>query len=254
MYLVRDHPQRLFQILVWAALDIVLWGFITKYLNDVGNAGFSFAPTLLGAVVLWSFLGRAQQGVSTPALEDVWSRNLLNFFASPLTVAEYAAGLVCASITTSIVGFACVCALAFLFFGFTVFWMGAQLFAFLMILFIFGVALGLLGVSIVFRFGPSAEWFVWPIPAVIEPFVGVFYPVSVLPGWMQVLAHALPPSYAFEGLRSVVFGTGAATEDALIGIALSLVYLAAAYVFFVYIHKRAVRSGAIARFSAENSF
>ena len=252
MFLIRDHPQRMFQIIVWSALDIVLWGFITKYLNDVSDPGFSFTTTLLGAVVLWSVLTRAQQGVSTPALEDIWSRNLLNYFASPLSVGEYATGLMLASLATTIVGFAIVCILAYLFFGFSIFWIGVQLVPFLLMLAIFGNALGILGVAIVFRFGPSAEWFVWPIPAVIQPFVGVFYPVAVLPEWMQGFAYLLPPTYAFEGLRAfVIDGT---LSSPIPGLVLALFFLAASHLFFVWIYKRAVRSGAIARFTAENSF
>jgi ABC-2 type transport system permease protein len=84
-FLLSDSGMRVIQIFVWSALDIVLWGFITKYLASI-SATFAFVPAFLGAVMLWEFLSRVQQGISTPFLEDVWSRNLLNFFASPLRV------------------------------------------------------------------------------------------------------------------------------------------------------------------------
>src|SRR3546814_2753490 len=83
---------------------IVLWGFITRYLNSVGPSGMDFVPTLLGAVLLWDFFSRVMQGVTTAFFEDVWSRNFLNVFASPLTIAEYISGLVLTSVITSIVG------------------------------------------------------------------------------------------------------------------------------------------------------
>src|SRR4051812_5407835 len=91
-FLLRDSPQRIFQILVWAGINVILWGFLTQYLNQVGNSGVNFTITLLGAVMLWEFLVRIQQGISTPALEDIWARNLLNMFGSPLRVTEYALG------------------------------------------------------------------------------------------------------------------------------------------------------------------
>jgi hypothetical protein len=43
---------------------------------------------------------------------------------------------------------------------------------FLLILFLFGVALGICTSAVVLRLGPSAEWFVWPVPAVVSPFAG----------------------------------------------------------------------------------
>src|SRR3954462_7872611 len=98
LLLIKGSFSRVFQIFVWAALDIVLWGFLTRYLDSVGGATFSFTPVLLGAVVLWELVSRAQQGVSTPFLEDIWSHNLLNYFASPLSVVEYVFGLTCAGL------------------------------------------------------------------------------------------------------------------------------------------------------------
>ena len=252
VYLLRGNPQRFFQIFVWATIDVVLWGFITKYLNTLGSPEFSFTPLFLGAVILWSFLIRAQQGVSTPALEDTWSHNLLNYFASPLKVSEYMSGLVLASIATSIAGFSLVLVLAYLFFGLSIFSLGLMLFPFLLILFAFGIALGIFAIAMITRYGPSAEWFIWPIPAVIEPFCGVLYPISVLPHWMQVISYVLPPSYIFSGMRDALLNGHFAAGNLLAAAVLGVAYLLAAYWFYVRIHRSAIRSGSIARYTAEN--
>jgi len=89
IYLLRGSPVRVFPMVTWVAIDIVLWGFITRYLNSVAGSGVNFVPTLLGGVLLWDFCTRIMQGVSTAFLEDVWSRNFLNLFASPLSISEY---------------------------------------------------------------------------------------------------------------------------------------------------------------------
>jgi len=250
--LLKSNPQRFFQIFVWATIDVVLWGFITKYLNDVGNATFSFTPLLLGAVILWSFLIRAQQGISTPALEDTWSHNLLNYFSSPLTIGEYLAGLTSASIVTSIVGFALVLVLALVFFGLSLFSLGLMLAPFLLILFCFGIAMGIFAIAMITRYGPSAEWFIWPIPAVIEPFCGVLYPVSVLPHWMQFVSYVLPPSYVFAGMREALLHAEFSAQDLALSALLAAVYLAASILFYMRIHRAALKSGSIARYSVEN--
>ena len=101
-YLYRGSPQRVFPMFIWVAVDILLWGFLTRYLNSVSQAGFNFVPALLGAVLLWDFLTRVMQGVTMAFFEDVWSRNFLNLFATPLRISEYLAGLVIAGVGTSL--------------------------------------------------------------------------------------------------------------------------------------------------------
>ena len=252
LYLLRATPARLSQVFIWAILDIVLWGFITKYLDSVGGSGVNFTSVLLGAVVLWAFMTRAMQGLSTPFLEDVWARNLLNFFASPLTIAEYIGGLTIASIITSAAGLAVLLLLSALFFGLALWHLGLALATYLLLLFVFGIALGILALAVVLRFGPSAEWFVWPLPTVLSPLVGVFYPVAVLPEWMQVISHLIPASYVFEGFRGIL-ERGSIDYGALVwGSMLDVVFLAFACWIFLHVYHAAVRSGAIARYSAES--
>jgi len=96
--------------------------------------------------------------------------------------------------------------LASVVFGLSFFTYGLMLIPFLLILFLFGVALGICSSAMVLRLGPAAEWFVWPIPALVSPFAGVFYPLSTLPHWMQLIGKALPLSDVFEGLRTITSG------------------------------------------------
>jgi ABC-2 type transport system permease protein len=250
-YLLRGSPARFLPLFAWVAIDIVLWGFITRYLNSVAAPGFNFVPALLGAVLLWDFLVRVMQGVTMAFLEDVWARNFLNVFASPLSIAEYVTGLVLSSIATSSLGLGVMIVLATTAFGLSFLAYGPMIVPFLMVLFLSGIALGIFGSAIVLRLGPAAEWFIWPIPALISPFAGVFYPLSVLPGWMQALAHILPPSYVFEGVRAIVAGREVRVPMLAWGIGLAAVYIVLASWFFTRVYRHAVRTGLIARYSAE---
>ena len=201
-YLLRGSPARVLPLFAWVAIDMVLWGFITRYLNSFVSSGFNFVPALLGAVLLWDFFIRVMQGVTMAFFEDVWSRNFLNIFATPLTISEYIAGLVLSSIATSAFGLVVMLVLAGAVFGLSLLSYGVLLVPFLLVLFLFGIALGIFGCAMVLRLGPASEWLIWPIPALLSPFAGVFYPLSTLPRWMQYVGHALPPSYVFEGMRS----------------------------------------------------
>ena len=124
-YLLRTSPTRVVPLFAWAAIDIVLWGFIARYLNAVAHDGPDFTLTLLGAVLLWNFFTRVMQGITTAFFEDVWSRNFLNVFATPLRVSEYVGGLVATSIATSVIGLVVMLALATSVFGLSFFAYGA---------------------------------------------------------------------------------------------------------------------------------
>jgi ABC-2 type transport system permease protein len=251
-YLLRGSLTRLVPIFAWAIIDIVLWGFITRYLNAVTASRLDFVPVLLGAVLLWDFFTRVMHGVTIAFFEDVWSRNFLNLFASPLTVPEYLAGLVLSSTATSLVGLAAMLVLATGVFGLSFFAYGLALLPFLLVLFLFGVALGIVGSGVVLRLGPAAEWFIWPIPALAAPFAGVFYPLSTLPAWMQYVGHLLPPAYVFEGMRAVLAGGSAPAHLLAVGAALAALYVVLACWFFAAVYGYAVRTGLLARYSAES--
>ncbi len=251
-YLIRGSPVRALPMFAWVAIDIVMWGFITRYLNSMSAGRFNYVPSLLGAVLLWDFFTRIMQGVSTAFLEDVWSRNFLNLFATPLTTPEYLTGLVLTSIGTSAVGLAVMLALATAVFGLPFFSMGLMLIPFLLVLFTFGIALGILASGLVLRLGPASEWLVWPMPALLSPFVGVFYPLATLPHWMQDIGHLLPPSYVFEGMRAVLAGHAAAAQNLAIGASLAVLDIMLAGYFFTRVFRYAVRTGLLARYSAES--
>jgi ABC-2 type transport system permease protein len=168
-----------------------------------------------------------------------------------LSISEYLSGLVLSSVVTSLIGLAAMFVVATVVFGWSFLSYGGMIVPFLAVLFLFGIALGILGSALVLRLGPSAEWFVWPIPALVSPFAGVFYPVATLPAWMQWIARLLPASYVFEGLRAIVAHRAWAPATLVLGGALALVDVVLACWIFTRVYRHAVRTGLIARYSAE---
>lgn len=252
-YLLYNYPQRFMSIFVWGTFDIILWGFVTMYLGSLGIGALNFTSLLLGTLVFWQLITRVQQAFITVHLEDVWSRNFFNIFASPMSVTEYVVGIMLASFSTSTVAFAFGAFLALAFFGLELPTFGIPIVLLFIALVLFGLALGIISAAIVLRLGPSAEWFAWPIPAIIQPFVGVFYPIAVLPVWMQWVAYALPPSYVFEGLRVIFTGSTPALHTLLSAIGIALIYVIITGAVFVRTYQWARRSGALARYSAEST-
>ncbi len=252
LYLFRSSPVRILPTFAWVAIDIVVWGFLTRYLNSVSGSGVNFVPSLLGAVLFWDFFTRIMQGVTTAFFEDVWSRNFLNLFATPLSISEYVTGLVLTSIVTSTLGLAAMLILSTLVFGLSFGALGLLLFPFVLVLFLFGVALGVTASALVLRLGPASEWLVWPMPAMLSPFVGVYYPLATLPAWMRAVGRLLPPSYVFEGMRALVNGQAFSGTDLLLGGGLALLQMLLAGYFFARVFRYTVRTGLLARYSAES--
>ena len=250
-YLYRSSFVRIMPLFVWVAIDIVLWGFITKYLGAITTPGINIVTGLLGAVLFWNFFIRVMNGVTMTFFEDVWSRNFLNMFSSPMTIPDYLAGLTLSSIGTSTIGLIMMVLVASLFFGFSFLLYGLVAIPFLLVLFLFAVALGIFACGLVLRFGPAAEWFVWPIPAFLSPFACVFYPLSTLPAWTHPISYLLPPTYVFENMRALGAGQAVSYSDLAIGIALAFGFIGLACVYFNYIYHHAKRTGLIARYSAE---
>jgi ABC-2 type transport system permease protein len=250
-YLLRDNPTRFTQIFMWVLLEIISWGFISKYVSTLAQTDVSLV--FLGCLLLWEFLTRVMQGLTTAFFEDVWSRNFLNIFSSPLTIGEYTASLIVTSIATSALGLVGMILFAGLAFGLDFAAYGVLFAPFLLVLFLMGIALGIFGVALVLRFGPSAEWFIWPIPGILAPFAGVFYPVSTLPTWMQWVSALVPPSYIFEGMRALLAGKPFNPGAYFLALGLSIAYIAVMYAFFISVYRRAVRTGLLARYSAETA-
>ncbi|MCM8824012.1 MAG: ABC transporter permease [Candidatus Omnitrophica bacterium] len=252
LYLMRCNYSRVISIFIWVFVDILLWGFLTKYLITLTHKGINFTSLILGAVLLWDFFSRIMHGITMAFFEDVWARNFINLFSTPITVGEYLLGLILSSTLIGSFAFTIMLLVAMIIFGFSFLAYGITIIPFLLILLIFGISLGIISVSLVLRLGPSAEWIIWPIPAILSPFVGVFYPISVLPTWLQILSKSLPPSYVFEALRSILFYKVFSIGDLLVGGVLVLIYLGSSSAIFLRTFNYCIRRGILYKFNAEN--
>lgn len=204
LFLYRRSFPRLLEIFYWPLLDLVVWGFITIYLAQGGKGMHGAVTFFLGALIFWDILFRAQQGITISFLEEIWSRNLMNLFASPLTAGEFLAATMAMSVfkvaaVSIIMAFA-----ALLFYSYNVFIMGLTLIPFVLNLIAAGWLIGILTMSVIMRFGQQAEVLAWGLVFLFQPISCVFYPMSVLPAWLTPLALANPAAHVFEGMRGVL--------------------------------------------------
>jgi ABC-2 type transport system permease protein len=207
VFLYTRHPVRFVELIFWPLVDLLVWGFLTVYLRK-GNPGeFPAAITfLIGGMILWDVLFRSQQGVAISFLEDVWTRNLLNVFVAPVRTVEYVAATCVVGVLRVGVTLIVLVVVAALAYGFHLSDLGLALLPFLANLMLFGWFLGMISTALIMRWGQAAESLAWAVPFFIQPLAAVFYPVAVLPGWLQPVAKTLPCTPIFEGMRAVLSG------------------------------------------------
>ncbi|GII02008.1 ABC transporter permease [Planobispora takensis] len=243
---LRRSPIRMFEIVFWPTVELMVWGFVTLFLQSQ-QVPF-VAAFLLGAVLLWQVLQKASNEISIAFLEDIWSRNLLNVQVSPLSTVEYVIGLIVFSFGKVVFAIAVMAGLALAFYGFGITSFGVALLPFMALLLVMGWSLGLVGISAVLRFGENAQVIAWSLVFVVQPLAGIFYPVEVLPAPLQTIASFIPATHVFTGMRTVLNG-GAVPWDSLAwAAALDVVYLAATLGLFGWALRYARAHGKLSRF------
>lgn len=231
LYLYKRSLPRLMEVFYWPVLDLVVWGFVSVYLSRQEGLP-DFVTFFIGALILWDILFRSQQGISVSFLEDVWSRNLLNIFVSPLSPSEYVASLLLISIIKLILTSTVMAALAWLLYSFNILTFGFTLIPLVLNLIIMGWAVGIVTTALIMRFGQEAEVLAWGIALLFQPVSAVFYPVAVLPHSLQTVALFIPSAHVFEGMRLVIT-TGAFPAEELIWAGfLNIAYIVVSILFF----------------------
>jgi ABC-2 type transport system permease protein len=241
--LYRRSWPRVLELMYWPVLQMVVWGFVTSYLVGVqGNAVTIAAGVLLGGVLLWEVTLRSQMGFAISFLEEIWSRNLGHLFVSPLRPWELVAALAAMSVLRTAVGVGAAMLLAFALYGFGIWTIGPVLVAYMAALMAMGWAVALAVTALILRHGAGAETLAWGVMFGLAPFAAVFYPVAILPGWLQPIALAIPAAHVFEGMRAALVQGVIAWDHLAWAVLLDGIWLAvAAWVFLSQFHQARVR-------------
>jgi ABC-2 type transport system permease protein len=251
LYLMRSSWPRLAELVYWPAVQMLTWGFLQTYIraqasaSGVGGAMAVAGGTLIGSLLLWDTLFRCQLGFSVSFMEEMWSRNIANLLISPLRPIEFVAALMAMSLIRMAIGLVPVTLMAFWFFGFNLWALGLALVGFFVNLVLTSWAIGLSVSGLVLRNGLGAEGLAWSALFFIMPFACVYYPVAVLPPWLQAIAWCLPPTYVFEGLRAAVVGHQLRVDLMLEALAINAGLIALAGAAFLALVDSARRAGAL---------
>ncbi len=243
LYLLKRSWPRVLELAYWPTMQMILWGFITQFMMTTSSWLAQASGALLAGVLLWDVMFRGQLGVSTVFFEEMYSRNLGHLFASPLRPYELVCALLVISLLRTLIGVGGAAALAIPLYHYSIFSMGLPLLAFFVNLLVMGWAIGLLVSALVLRYGLGAENLAWVAIFAVAPVSAIYYPVSVLPGWLQGIAHGLPASYVFEGMRAVLFENSFRLDLLWRASLLNVVYLGLGIAVFLGVFRTARRRG-----------
>jgi ABC-2 type transport system permease protein len=236
-YLLLKSWPRLVSMAYYPTVTMVLWAFLTVYLKPTTNFLKDAPGFFIGAVLLWDVLFRGQLGVSLTFIEEMYSRNLGNLFVSPLRLREFIIGQLSMSVLRTLIGVGGACLFAWLLFQFSIFTLGFPLLAFFWLLLAFGWGIGLAVSAMILRWGLGAEELAWAAIFLVAPVSGVYYPIAVLPMWLQYVAWALPSAHVFEGMRAVLLAGEFPWQHLFAAAALDALFLALGIALF----KRAIK-------------
>jgi len=206
-YLIKRYGWWELAFFVWTVANTLTIVFIAKGVQasgghlDVERA----TTTLLIGAVIWSYLGIIFEILTETVAWERWEGTIEYTFMAPLARAVHLGGMGLFAVIYGVLRTALLFAVVALFFRLH---LGHA---------DFGAALVLLAVASVSFAGIGMLTAVLPLispekgaqfgfiaQGLLLVVSGVYYPVSVLPGWMQWLSTISPATYALRGMRHAV--------------------------------------------------
>jgi ABC-2 type transport system permease protein len=239
LFLIRSSWPRMVSMFYWPTLQILIWGFIQQFLIQHSSFFAQAAGVLIGAVLLWDVMFRGQLGFSLSFFEEIWSRNMGHLLVSPLRLPEFISALMIMSTIRTLIAVIPAAIIAYVIFEFSILSLGLMLAAFLFSLLMFGWAVGLVVSGLALRFGQSAEELAWALLFLLAPIAAVYYPVTILPDWLEWIAYAFPLAHVFEGLRAIMIDGQVEAGHLMASLALNVAYIAGGIAVFYYFFEQA---------------
>jgi len=245
IYLIKGSFPRILDLIYWPTIQILLWGFISKFFTLNSSFFENTVGIILSAAILYDFLFRSSISYNMMFLEEIWSRNFTNLFIAPIKLSEIIAALTFTAIFRTLIGLIPASLLAIPFFGVSIFKVGTPLIFLLITLYIFGVTLGLLVTAGLVRFGPSFENIAWASLFFLAPLGCIYYPIEILPEWLQTIARLLPLAYIFEEMRNILIYGIINFSQILKAIIISFIYFSVGVIVFYLSYNGARKRGTL---------
>jgi|SRR5579871_2126397 len=243
-YIFKRSPDRMSEAFFWPLVDILVWGVTSLYFANASHTPH-IVWFILSGIIFWTVIYRGQQEISMNLLEELWNKNLVNIFTTPLTFWEWMVTIVAVSLIKTCLSFLFISFLSFLLYKMNVFLYGFYLIPSLFLLILFAWSVGFFVVGLILRYSTKVQTIAWSLVAAFSPFFGMYYSLSILPIWAQKIALLMPPSYIFEGMREIIQKGSMDSQKLIISFGISLVYLIASIIYLKLSFNKVLEKGLV---------
>ena len=244
-FLIRGSFPRILDLIYWPSIQIMLWGFISKFFSTYSDYYNNTVGVILTCAILYDFLFRSSISFNMLFLEEIWSRNFTNLFIAPLKISEIITSLVATALIRTLIGLVPAILITSPLFGISILELGMPLFFLFLSLYIFGITLGLFVSSGLLRYGPAFENIAWSSLFLLAPLGCIYYPIEILPEIFQNIARGLPLVYIFEEARSILVTNVVNYENIKNAFMLNSLYLFLGIFLFYYSFAQARKKGSL---------
>lgn len=247
LYIWPRSIERFMWSVGWPLLELLIWGLTTAYLQSNSMVNVSFTTLILGGIIIWGMTTRLQLETTLNFLEEVWNKNILNMFTTPLTIGEYLVATIILGIIKLLFSATLLMIVAYVFYHFNILQFNWYLPLIIIDLTLFGWVFGFFVTALLLRFGRSVEEMSWSLIYFLQPFVGVFYPVSSLPVWAQKVGQLIPMTYIFEEMRRYIFYGYMEVDKLLLSFFLDIIYLILSLWFLKFMFEKGRETGKLTK-------
>jgi len=235
-----------FELLFWPIVGVLSIGLMSRFL-ELTQAQASFV--LVGTIAL-SVVNVCQLEVAYAVLLDVWSKSLKHQFLAPIGIRHLTLGSWIVGMVRSLAVFVLLAALGWWAFDFRVLQPGwLALATFLLGCFLTAWVVGVAVCALITLFGNRAEAFAWASVNMVLVLAGIYYPISVLPDSIAMVAKAIPLTYFLDAYRAHYGFESEFRFPIATGLVLSVLYAALAHWAFLAAIQRARRTGLLLKMS-----
>lgn len=245
-FITKRSLEVIIDLFYFSILSVVVFGFVTVFLTS--SIDSEVAKYLFLGTMLWEVIRITQYSVSVGSLWNIWSRNLSNMFITPLSVQEYILSHMLSGTLKAIIIFLMISMIALFIFGFNIFSLGLiNLIFYFINLTIFAWSVGIMILGLVFRFGNRIQSLAWGLIFLFQPLMAAFFPLSILPPFLQMVAYLIPPTYVFESARANLTDPTIDWGFHFLSLGENIVYLILAAWFFSRMLQKAKETGQFAK-------
>ena len=246
LIMARRNVFFVFELTFWPGVAMLSHGLLTRFL-DLSPETTSFI--LVGTVAL-STIQVCQLDVAYAVLFDMWAKSVKHQFLAPIGIRHLMLGAWLVGVARGLLVFGLMAAIGSRAFGFDFVGGGpGDLAVFLLGCFLVALAVGLFVCALVVLFGNRAETAAWAAVNFVVMLAGVYYPVSVLPGWAAAVSSAIPLTYFLDAVRTGYGFAPTFAHPLLKGFALVAMYLVLAHLALAGAVRRARRTGLLLKLS-----